>query len=45
MQTAQLNADTFVVLSCEEEAQLMSGKCIDATQDLGELCGQAKKAD
>ena len=41
--TLALPADTFVALTADSDAKLMSGKYIDATQDLGEVLKEAKK--
>ena len=43
LQTAELGANTFVALCCEDEARYMSGKYIEAEQDLGELLAEARK--
>ncbi|KAK0514047.1 hypothetical protein JMJ35_003769 [Cladonia borealis] len=41
--TVALPADTFVALAADPDAKLMSGKYIDATQDLGEVLNEARK--
>ncbi|KAL8950194.1 MAG: hypothetical protein Q9222_003757 [Ikaeria aurantiellina] len=41
--TLALAANTFVALAADEDAKFMSGKYIDATQDLGEVLAEAKK--
>lgn len=41
--TLALPADTFVALAANPDAKLMSGKYIDAAQDLGEVLNEAKK--
>ena len=41
--TLALPADTFVALAANPDAKLMSGKYIDATQDLGEVLNEARK--
>ena len=41
--TLALPADTFVALAADSDAKLMSGRYIDATQDLGEVLDEAKK--
>ncbi|KAI4236482.1 MAG: hypothetical protein LQ352_008004 [Teloschistes flavicans] len=38
-----LAADTFVALAAHPDAKFMSGKYIDATQDLGQVLAEAKK--
>ena len=38
-----LPADTFVALAADSDAKFMSGRYIDATQDLGEVLAEAKK--
>ena len=41
--TVALPADTFVALAADPDAKLMSGRYIDATQDLGEVLNEARK--
>ncbi|KAL8735256.1 MAG: hypothetical protein Q9181_002888 [Wetmoreana brouardii] len=41
--TLALAADTFVALAADTDAKHMSGKYIDATQDLGQVLAEAKK--
>lgn len=41
--TVQLPADTFVALVADPDARHMSGKYIDATQDLGMILEEARK--
>ena len=41
--TVALPADTFVALAADPDAKFMSGKYIDATQDLGEVLNEARK--
>ena len=41
--TLALPADTFVALAADPDAKLMSGKYIDAAQDLGEVLNEARK--
>ena len=41
--TVQLPADTFVALIADPDAKYMSGKYIDATQDLGMILKEARK--
>ncbi|KAL8699735.1 MAG: hypothetical protein Q9201_005834 [Fulgogasparrea decipioides] len=41
--TLALAADTFVALAADADAKHMSGKYIDAAQDLGEVLAEAKK--
>ncbi|KAL8708542.1 MAG: hypothetical protein Q9220_006595 [cf. Caloplaca sp. 1 TL-2023] len=41
--TLALAADTFVALAADEDAKFMSGKYVDATQDLGQVLAEAKK--
>lgn len=41
--TVQLPADTFVALVADPDAKYMSGKYIDATQDLGMVLEEARK--
>ena len=41
--TVQLPADTFVALAVDPDAKCMSGKYIDATQDLGMVLEEARK--
>lgn len=41
--TVQLPADTFVALAADPDAKYMSGKYIDATQDLGMILEEARK--
>ena len=41
--TVTLPADTFVALAADPDAKFMSGKYIDATQDLGEVLNEARK--
>ena len=38
-----LAADTFVALAADPDAKLMSGRYVDATQDLGQVLAEAKK--
>ncbi|KAL8646491.1 MAG: hypothetical protein Q9226_006830 [Calogaya cf. arnoldii] len=38
-----LAADTFVALAADEDARFMSGRYVDATQDLGQVLAEAKK--
>ncbi|KAL8803237.1 MAG: hypothetical protein Q9223_005456 [Gallowayella weberi] len=38
-----LAANTFVALAADQDARFMSGKYIDATQDLGQVLAEAKK--
>ncbi|KAI4241789.1 MAG: hypothetical protein L6R40_004335 [Gallowayella cf. fulva] len=38
-----LAADTFVALAADSDAKFMSGKYLDATQDLGQVLAEAKK--
>lgn len=41
--TLALAADTFVALAADPDAQYMSGKYVDATQDLGQVLAEARK--
>ena len=41
--TLALPADTFVALAADPDAKLMSGKYLDAAQDLGEVLNEARK--
>ena len=41
--TVQLPADTFVALVADPDAKYMSGKYVDATQDLGMVLEEARK--
>lgn len=41
--TVQLPANTFVALAADPDARYLSGKYIDATQDLGMVLEEAKK--
>lgn len=41
--TVNLPADTFVALCVEGDAKYMSGRYVDATQDLGEVLAEARK--
>ena len=41
--TVQLPADTFVALVADSDAKHMSGRYIDATQDLGMILEEARK--
>ena len=41
--TLALAADTFVALAADPDAEYMSGKYVDATQDLGQVLAEAKK--
>ncbi|KAL8801241.1 MAG: hypothetical protein Q9182_004590 [Xanthomendoza sp. 2 TL-2023] len=38
-----LAANTFVALAADQDARFMSGKYVDATQDLGQVLAEAKK--
>ncbi|KAL8736445.1 MAG: hypothetical protein Q9166_000237 [cf. Caloplaca sp. 2 TL-2023] len=38
-----LAADTFVALAADPDARFMSGRYVDATQDLGQVLAEAKK--
>ncbi|KAL9621991.1 MAG: hypothetical protein Q9160_003653 [Pyrenula sp. 1 TL-2023] len=42
-ETPQLIADTFVMLAVDQDAKMLTGKCINAKQNIGQVIDDAKK--